>query len=139
MMNMTTTIKTLVLAGMMFANKAATNQADSKLIGSWKVIGMHEDFPGNLTPDEKFKSEISFNKQEKMFKASPFVFGANGELTVMGKTATWQLSKDQRTFKIILMKDEGLRAKIISLTKTKLVFKVTDHDVIETFTLGKIN
>lgn len=76
---------------------------------------------------------------EKMFKASPFIFAVNGELTVMQKSANWQLSANEKSFKIILMKNEGLVANIVFISLKKLVFTVIDHGIKETFDLIKMN
>ena len=135
---MTTTLKTLAVMITLLAASPQNDQKSSLLIGTWKVSDMHAEFPVTMTAMEKMKAQESFMSMEKMFEASPFIFEKNGDLTVMQKSASWELAKDEKSFKIILMKDEGLEAKIVSLSAKKLVFTVLDHDIKETFDLEKI-
>jgi len=80
---------------------------------------------------------MQFAKQEQAFKASPFVFHENGDLEVMKMNDQYKLSKDGRSFQIIIMKKDVLDAKIVSISSGKFVFTVVDHEVNETFTLQK--
>jgi len=135
---MTLTIKLLIFGALTFRSVAVSEQSQPALIGSWKVISVKANYPATISPAEKMKSEMSLSKQELAFKASPFVFHENGDLEVMKMNDHWTLSKNGRSFKIMIMKDESMEADIISLTSAKLVFTVIDHEIKETFTLEKI-
>ncbi|WP_428327703.1 hypothetical protein [Mucilaginibacter sp.] len=135
---MTTTLKTLAVMITLLIARTQIDQKSPLLIGSWKVSDIHAEYPATLTAMEKMKAEQSFMSMQKMFESSPFIFEKNGDLTVMQKSASWELAKDEKSFKIILMKNEGLDANIVSLSAKKLVFTVLDHDIKETFDLEKI-
>ncbi|WP_183572410.1 hypothetical protein HDF18_04515 [Mucilaginibacter sp. X5P1] len=135
---MTTTLKTLAVIITLLAARPQNEQKSALMIGTWKVSDIHAEYPATLTAIEKMKAQESFMSMQKMFESSPFVFEKNGDLTVMQKSASWELARDEKSFKIILMKDEGLDADIVSLSAKKLVFTVLDHDIKETFDLEKI-
>ena len=135
---MTTTLKTLAVMITLLAARPQNEQKSALMIGTWKVSDIHAEYPATLTAIEKMKAQESFMSMQKMFESSPFVFEKNGDLTVMQKSASWELARDEKSFKIILMKDEGLDADIVSLSAKKLVFTVLDHDIKETFDLEKI-
>jgi hypothetical protein len=136
---MTPTVKFLMITALALSSMAVMEQSQPVIIGSWKVISVKASYPPTISPADKMKSEMGLTKEEQAFKASPFVFHENGDLEVMKMNDHWTLSKDGKSFKIVIMKDESMNADIISLTSTGLVFTVIDHDIKETFTLQKSN
>jgi hypothetical protein len=136
---MTPTVKFLMITALALSSMAVMEQSQPVIIGSWKVISVKASYPPTISPADKMKSEMGLTKEEQAFKASPFVFHENGDLEVMKMNDHWMLSKDGKSFKIVIMKDESMDADIISLTSTGLVFTVIDHDIKETFTLQKNN
>jgi peroxiredoxin len=92
-----------------------------------------------MSATEKMKADIDLSTSAERFKSSPFIFGKDSVLSVMGKDGQWALEKDGLHIRFILMKNEELVASIISLNAGELQFSVMDHDTKEYFTLNKLN
>lgn len=133
------TIKVLAISLMMTLSPFLTQHDQSKmLLGEWKVQDLKAEYPAILSSGDRLKEDIDLSKAAERFKSSPFIFGKDSVLTVMGKDGQWVLEKDHLHIRIILMKDEELMATIIMLQPDKLKFSVMDHEIKEIFTLTKV-
>ena len=136
---MINTFKILSISLMTAFSTFAFQQDKSKmLMGEWKVQEVTAEYPATTPAADKMRSEMDFDKFANRFKSSPFIFGKDSVLSVMGMDAHWTLEKDNLHIRIILMQNEELMATIISLDSHQLKFSVIDHDTKELFTLIKI-
>jgi len=134
-----TSFKILTVSLLTAFNAFLPQQYHSKmLLGEWKVTTLKFDYPAGMSATEKMKADMDLSKSAERFKSSPFIFGKDSVLSVMGKDGQWALEKDGLHIRFILMKNEELVASIISLNAAELQFSVMDHDTKEYFILKKI-